>query len=323
MSDCAISVGVRPDRPLPRVAVSAQVLSASVSLLLHAGFVAALLLIAGPAGNGAGDPTDVVEIELVAPEIATIAAAAPTPTAAAETPEAPAATEPEPSPTVAETAPEPPPEPQAAEPEPTAVAVSEPPPVETKPEEPPPVAEKIVEPTPEPEVVPPPPPPPVEVRPRPVEKPPVVERRPPPKQATKPVREAARPTARRVEKPAKTETAQATDATTTASTGPSVGSAGRPASGGTRDSLATYIASVRSRITAQHPRGIGLERGRVEVLFTVTADGRLDGVRVGRSFEDTLADEALRIVRRASPVPPIPQTVGRTSVAMSVTIEFK
>jgi TonB family protein len=92
---------------------------------------------------------------------------------------------------------------------------------------------------------------------------------------------------------------------------------------GVPDGLTSYLQSIRSRITSQRPRGLGDAHGRVEVRFEVVADGRLRGLSIERSPDEALDEEALRIVRRASPVAPIPSSFGQTVLSMTVIIEFR
>lgn len=104
--------------------------------------------------------------------------------------------------------------------------------------------------------------------------------------------------------------------------------AGRPGAsatspgGGATSDLAAYLARVRARIAArQSPQGG--EEGRVGIRFDVADDGSFSGLAVVSGDHGPLADAALRIVRRASPAPPIPPTLGRGSIAMNVTIVFE
>ncbi len=92
---------------------------------------------------------------------------------------------------------------------------------------------------------------------------------------------------------------------------------------GKNEPLALYLASIRAKIAAQQSGRPSAERGRVEVRFSVAADGRLGNVVVERSDDESLEDEALKIVRRSSPVAPIPPSTGKTSLTMSLVMEFK
>jgi TonB family protein len=309
--------------PMPRPRPSRKLLATMVSILLHAAAGLALVSLADRIGDGPGPSIDAVVVELVAPETAVDAPAVPATPPVAETERQPvedpktAEAEASPAPT---DPPEPPIEVARAEP-PSAEPVAEPPPeaAPTPPEPPIEVARAEIPPT---EAVP------IET---PVaEPPPVVERKidpppaPPRREAVEPHRPAKKPPAEARPAP-KTKTAAAAKPAAEPRNAPGTPAiAGRAqASGGDRDALASYLASVRARITGQRRNHIGSERGRVEVRFTVDADGRLGGLQVGGAADGTLEDEALKVVRRASPVAPIPAAVGRTSLAMSVTLVFE
>lgn len=99
------------------------------------------------------------------------------------------------------------------------------------------------------------------------------------------------------------------------------GAPGPRGGGGSASDLAAYLASVRARIASRQPAGGG-EQGRVGIRFDVSADGSFSGVTAVAGDRGPLADAALRIVRRASPAPPIPPTLGRGTLAMTLTIVF-
>lgn len=92
---------------------------------------------------------------------------------------------------------------------------------------------------------------------------------------------------------------------------------------GKNEPLALYLASIRAKIAAQQSGRPSAERGRVAVRFSVAADGRLGDVVIERSDDEALEEEALKIVRRSSPVAPIPPSTGKTSLTMSLVMEFK
>lgn len=92
---------------------------------------------------------------------------------------------------------------------------------------------------------------------------------------------------------------------------------------GKNEPLALYLASIRTKIATQQSGRPSAERGRVEVRFSVAADGRLGDVVIERSDDESLEEEALKIVRRSSPVAPIPSSTGKTSLTMSLVMEFK
>lgn len=92
---------------------------------------------------------------------------------------------------------------------------------------------------------------------------------------------------------------------------------------GKNEPLVLYLASIRAKIAAQQSGRPSAERGRVAVRFSVAADGRLGDVVIERSDDEALEEEALKIVRRSSPVAPIPPSTGKTSLKMSLVMEFK
>lgn len=98
---------------------------------------------------------------------------------------------------------------------------------------------------------------------------------------------------------------------------------GAAASSGKNEPLALYLASIRTKIAGQQSGRPSAERGRVEVRFSVAADGRLGDVVIEGSDDDSLEEEALKVVRRSSPVAPIPPSTGKTSLTMSLVMEFK
>ena len=64
---------------------------------------------------------------------------------------------------------------------------------------------------------------------------------------------------------------------------------------GKNEPLALYLASIRTKIATQQSGRPSAERGRVEVRFSVAADGRLGDVVIERSDDDSLEEEALKI----------------------------
>jgi TonB family protein len=91
---------------------------------------------------------------------------------------------------------------------------------------------------------------------------------------------------------------------------------------GKNDLLASYMASIRAKIVGQQSSKPSEVRGQVKVRFNVAADGRLYDLKVEKSDDDSLEEEALRIIRRSSPAAPIPPSAGETSLTMSVVMEF-
>lgn len=133
-----------------------------------------------------------------------------------------------------------------------------------------------------------------------------------------------RPASRRPVDPKSSEAARIAEPASSESTA----SGGRPGAPGPRGNtgssseLAAYLARVRARI-ASRQSALGSEQGRVGIRFDVAADGSLTDLVAISGDRGPLADEALRIVRRASPVPPIPPSLGRESIRVSVMIVFE
>lgn len=144
----------------------------------------------------------------------------------------------------------------------------------------------------------------------------------------KPVRErpkpVEKPVRKRVEKPREKKPAppesvaakkSAQDAPTTAAPKASQGSSGSGMS------PATWASRVHAKINRSKRGGSG--RGSVGVRFVVSASGALSGVSVSRSSGDAALDQAAAdTVRRASPVPPPPESVGAPK-STSVVITFR
>ncbi len=107
---------------------------------------------------------------------------------------------------------------------------------------------------------------------------------------------------------------------------PSAGASGRSESdgGGERG----YLALVRGRIerVKRYPAGARdkAAEGCAVVRFRVSRDGGVTGVRIARSSLSTLLDwEAQATVRRAAPLPPIPDEIQRDSWDLRIPITFE
>ncbi|SFJ83864.1 outer membrane transport energization protein TonB (TC 2.C.1.1.1) [Bosea sp. OK403] len=215
-----------------------------------------------------------------------------------------------------------------AQPEPAPERVVEKPPEET-PREPEPVVTPV-EPTPEvplpvmqpepgiklpempqiadaPVVLPPPPPPPR----------PVVQRKPPPPKPRmaerhKPV-EPGRPQMRQTSAP---PSAQAQTAPSMAA--PSAGAASAPSV-----SPASWRGTLIAHLNRYKRFPGGASPGTVQVAFSIDRGGRVLSARLAGSSGDTILDEeAVAMVRRASPVPAPPQGVGGGTIALAVPVRF-
>lgn len=216
--------------------------------------------------------------------------------------------EPQPEPVI-----EKPPEPELPPPEP----VVEPPP----PVEPPPVVEPQPVAQPEPEIKIPelpklpdaaavlaPPPPPPTPRPK------VVERKPLPKKVVerrKPINQD-KPPAERTSAP----TAQAQAAPTAAA--PSQGASSAPSV-----SPASWRGTLLAHLNRYKRFPGGANPGTVQVSFSIDRSGRVLSARlVSGSGDAALDEEAVAMIRRASPVPAPPAGLGGGTIALAVPVKF-
>ncbi|PTM42999.1 TonB family protein [Bosea sp. 124] len=218
--------------------------------------------------------------------------------------------EPQPAPII-----EKPPEPEPPLPEPEPVV--EPPPVE-----PPPVVEPQPVAQPEPEIRIPelptlpdaaavlaPPPPPPKPRPK------VVERKPPPKprvvERRKPINQD-KPPAERTTAP----TAQAQAAPTAAA--PAQGASSAPSV-----SPASWRGTLLAHLNRYKRFPGGANPGTVQVSFSIDRSGRVLSARlISGSGDSALDEEAVAMVRRASPVPAPPAGLGGGTIALAVPVKF-
>lgn len=194
------------------------------------------------------------------------------------------------------------------------------------------VKEEQVEPKPEPEAVLPKP---EEVRPKPVERK-IVEKKPEPKlekpieKKSEPKPEKKRPehkksrakgnqgdqqiNARRGDADAKEKGERASENSRGNSTNREKGNA----------SSSNYKGLVQKKLQRAKGRVASPGKGKVTVQFTIAASGAVSDVRVVQSSGKPALDAAaLKIVRAASPFPPIPADAGRKTWKMSVPISFK
>lgn len=66
------------------------------------------------------------------------------------------------------------------------------------------------------------------------------------------------------------------------------------------------------------------QEGTPTVRFTVNAKGRVSNILITRSSGHDLLDRAtIELIRRATPLPPMPRAMGRDSVTMSLPIEYE
>lgn len=65
------------------------------------------------------------------------------------------------------------------------------------------------------------------------------------------------------------------------------------------------------------------QQGIVTVRFTIHRDGNVTGISVKRSSGEAILDQAtLDLMRRVSPLPRIPKSLGKDSVTLSLPIEY-
>jgi protein TonB len=105
------------------------------------------------------------------------------------------------------------------------------------------------------------------------------------------------------------------------------GGAGGGSGQGTRNALQAYSSLIRRRLerNKKYPPAAQARRitGLVTVSFTVSRSGAVSGTRlVGSSGQSLLDDEVMALLRRVSPLPPIPSEVTQNSVTLTVPISF-
>ena len=92
--------------------------------------------------------------------------------------------------------------------------------------------------------------------------------------------------------------------------------------------LVTYGQSISKEIKRYQKYPLPAQRrgweGTAEVLLKIAADGKVTGITLGRSSGHTiLDDEALDMVRRASPLPQAPPDLRGRALVVSVPIVFR
>ncbi|MDR3153318.1 MAG: energy transducer TonB [Deltaproteobacteria bacterium] len=96
---------------------------------------------------------------------------------------------------------------------------------------------------------------------------------------------------------------------------------------GNTDELAAYKAAIRRRLESRkkYPPAAQARRvtGVVRVSFTVHKDGRLSSpALVASSGHGILDDEAMALLARVSPLPPIPDGTGLNTLNLTVPLRF-
>lgn len=97
---------------------------------------------------------------------------------------------------------------------------------------------------------------------------------------------------------------------------------------GASSSRSMTVANWRSRLMAhlnrhkRYPTGEN-GSGKARVAFTIDRSGRVLAARlVGGSGNGSFDEEAVAMVRRASPVPPPPADIGGSTISFSVPVDF-
>ena len=96
---------------------------------------------------------------------------------------------------------------------------------------------------------------------------------------------------------------------------------------GNPDAMKAYISKVVRQLQRhkKYPQSARSQhiQGQVTVAFTVTRDGSVHSPRLAKSSgHKILDDEVMAMLRRASPMPPIPRELARDSVSLKVPIAF-
>ncbi|MGD8430105.1 MAG: TonB family protein [Ectothiorhodospiraceae bacterium] len=94
------------------------------------------------------------------------------------------------------------------------------------------------------------------------------------------------------------------------------------------DALSTYVATVGQYLERhkEYPRQARLQliEGRVSLRIVVAADGSVVSYRVDRSSGYGILDRAARrMVKRAAPLPPPPEELGRNDLQLIVPVSFR
>lgn len=151
---------------------------------------------------------------------------------------------------------------------------------------------------------------------------------PPPKEAPKPPPPEVKPKPRIVErkKPVRPDKPRAEQTTAPVAQAQTAARAAAPAAGASAASPAAN-ASWRGSLIAHLNRfkrfPNGASPGTVQVAFSIDRGGRVLSARLVRGSGDSALDEeAVAMIRRASPVPAPPDGLGGGSIALAVPIRF-
>jgi len=94
-----------------------------------------------------------------------------------------------------------------------------------------------------------------------------------------------------------------------------------------KDYLIKYKEQIVRRImeTKKYPPLARKKRieGRVSLDFTIGAEGDVDRIKIFQSSHQKILDEeAIDTIRRSSPLPPIPEVLGLTTVKVRIPLSF-
>lgn len=114
-------------------------------------------------------------------------------------------------------------------------------------------------------------------------------------------------------------------ATSGGAVGQRSGSSGRRTNSAGRASASSYSGRVAAHLRRykRYPSRARNTRGTVRLSFVIASNGRVQGVRLAGSSGSSVLDRAaLAMIRRASPFPPIPANLGRSSMTFTVPVRF-
>ncbi len=165
--------------------------------------------------------------------------------------------------------------------------------------------------------------------------PPAPVAKPPPPPRAKPV-ETKRPAkpkkkkqvaAKRASRPGAARSGRASRAspsTRTAALGNAATRSARAAARARKAYLARVLARLRRAKRYPNAARLAKRTGIATLTFTIAKSGRVTSSRVSRSTGHAILDRAtLAMLRRASPMPPIPPTLGKASISVSVPVRFR
>ena len=105
------------------------------------------------------------------------------------------------------------------------------------------------------------------------------------------------------------------------------GSQNQETLGGNKGAIQSYLSVVKTKIARakKYPRSARREgvTGTATVSFTIKLNGKVkDIILVKSSGDERLDEEALKMLKRASPFPAIPEDVSKKDMDLTIPIEF-